>query len=99
MDNPKQPDQINNQFPEKDWSKATYSFTLEEKNKLLSLDTISQIGQVAQIMISNLIQSQCLARVGINNDPETRVIYDIPSGQFCIYTPRKKVEVLEEKKT
>jgi len=96
MNDQKAPNPVDNQYPEKDWTKSTYSFTSEEKSKLLSLDTITQIGQVAQVMISNLIQNQCLDRVGVANNPEARIVYDIPQGIFFIFTPRKKEEVKKE---
>ena len=84
--------QPNEKYPEKDYTKTTFSFTSEERNKLASLDTMVQIGQVAQIMINQFIQTQCLNRVKIENTPKTRIIYNIPAGQFFVFSPREKVE-------
>lgn len=60
--NPNQtPEELyNERYPQKDYSKTEYNFTAEEISKLQSLDSISQLGQMAQITIDRYVQSDLL---------------------------------------
>jgi hypothetical protein len=75
-------------YPVKDFKKTIFVFTSEELRKLTSLDTIVQMGQIAQVMIGNIVQQQCLPRVAVKNSPDIGVLYNIPAGQFYVYTPK-----------
>lgn len=75
-------------YPTKDFNKTTYSFDSAELRKLSSLDTIGQMGQMAEMMIGNLIQGECLTRIGAKNSPDVGTLYDIPKGQFIVFTPK-----------
>lgn len=75
-------------YPAKDFNKSVYSFDSQELRKLTSLDTIAQMGQMAQMMINNIVQGECLARVGAKNSPDIGVLYDIPKAQFVVFSPK-----------
>lgn len=75
-------------YPMKDYKKTIFVFTSEELRKLTSLDTITQMGQIASVMIGNVVQQQCLPRVAVKNSPDIGVLYNIPLGQFYVYTPK-----------
>lgn len=75
-------------YPSKEFNKIIYSFNSEELRKLSSLDTINQMGQMAQMMINNLVQGECLVRVKAKNSPDTGVLYDIPKGEFHVFVPK-----------
>lgn len=75
-------------YPSKEYNKTIFVFTSEELRKLSSLETISQMGQIANMMISNIVQGQCLPRVSAKNSPDSGVLYDIPAGKFFVYTPK-----------
>ncbi len=75
-------------YPTKDFNKTTYAFDSAELRKLSSLDTVLQMGQMAQMMINNVVQGECLPRVGAKNSPDIGVLYDIAKGQFVVFTPK-----------
>ncbi len=75
-------------FPSNEYSKTVYDFTREEIRKLQTFEAIAQMGQLAQMMLNNLLQGECLPRVSIKNSPDGGISYDLPKGQFCVYTPR-----------
>ena len=84
-----QEEEFSQKYPEKEYTKRVYSFTQEEKGKLQSLNTIVQIGQIAQVMINQFIQNSCLKRVEVKNSPDIGVLYDIPTGNFFVFTPKE----------
>lgn len=80
--------EFESKYPLKDFNKVSYAFDSQELRKLTSLDTISQMGQMAQMMISQVVQGECLVRIGAKNSPDIGVIYDIPKGQFIVFIPK-----------
>ena len=83
-----QSNEFEQKYPTKDFNKTVYSFDSAELRKLTSLDTIGQMGQMAQMMIGQVVQGECLPRVGAKNSPDIGVLYDIPKGQFILFTPK-----------
>lgn len=83
-----QTNEFETRYPSKDFNKSVYSFDSAELRKLTSLDTISQMGQMAQTLIGNIVQGECMPRVGAKNSPDVGVLYDIPRGQFVVFTPK-----------
>ena len=81
-------DDLEQKYPVKDYTRMTFAFDGQELRKLTSLDTINQMGQMAQMMISQVLQSECMPRVGAKNSKDVGVVYDIPKGQFVVFTPR-----------
>lgn len=75
-------------YNERDFQKTIYSFNNHELRKLQSLDTLVQMGQMAQLMINSLVNSECLKRVNQKSSVDTGVLYDIPRGEFYVYSPR-----------
>lgn len=75
-------------YPTKEYNKTIFVFTAEELRKLASLESIAQMGQIATVMINNIVQGECLPRVGIKDSPDIGVLYNIPSGQFYTYVPK-----------
>lgn len=83
-----QTQEFESKYPTKDFNKSVYSFDSSELRRLSSLDTIGQLGQMAQTLISNVVQGECMPRVGAKNSPDVGVLYDIPKGQFVVFTPK-----------
>lgn len=80
--------EFESKYPSKDFNKTIYSFDSQELRKLSSLDTISQLGQMAQMMISQVIQGECLSRVEAKNSPDIGILYDVPRGNFTVFVPK-----------
>ena len=87
MDN-NQEQAFDTKYPSKDYQKTYFMFTADEIRKLTQLDTIVQMGQIAQAMENTMIQNQCLPRVQPKNSPDIGILYDIPSGKFITYVPK-----------
>ena len=82
--------QFENKYPAKNFTKKVFDFSVEEVRKLTSLDTIAQMGQMAQMMVNQFVQGECLARVGVISSKDTGILYDIPNGKFTVFVPKKK---------
>lgn len=75
-------------YPEKEYKKMAYLFSQEELAKVRTFDAIVNMGQLAQIMLNQVVQDEALKRVGVVGSPDLGVLYNIPAGQFFVYTPK-----------
>ena len=72
----------------KDYDKKIYTFTPLELTRLLPWDTQIQLGAVAEKVLSGILRTDCLKRVGVKNSPDVKVEYDFITGQFFAYIPK-----------
>ena len=70
----------------KDYSKREYTFSSIEKRRLMQQETIKILADEAMNDILNL---NCLPRVGVEPSNEVRVLYDMTIGRFVVWIPKK----------
>ncbi len=75
-------------YPQADFSKAIFSFSKEEQMRVISLESMVQLGEMAKLMLNNFIQSTCLPRVNLKNSPDVGILYDSAKGTFSVWSPR-----------
>ena len=73
---------------EKNYDKKIYSFTTMEISKLMPWDMQIQLGAIAEKVLSGILRTECLKRVGVKNSPDVKVEYDFVTGQFFAYVPK-----------
>ena len=73
--------------------KLKLNFTRQELVKITSLDNISQMGRLADVLINSFMSGEVLKRVKIANTPDTGILYDLSEGVFYVYAPKKKEPV------
>ena len=79
---------MNNQFPENEYKRTTFSFTAGELREVCGFDTAVKIGDMAKILISNYINATALKRIGVRNSPDVGIQYNIEKGTFDVYEPK-----------
>jgi hypothetical protein len=91
-------DDFNEKFPIKEYKKQTWNLTKEEGYRLTTLDTISQNGKLAEVMLNSYLQGTCLKRVGVQNSQDVGIEYDLSQSSFVTYTPRILCDVCKVRK-
>jgi len=93
-----QSNEFENHYPTKDFAKTIYAFDSAEIRKLTSMDTIVQLGQMAQLGINQIVNEEFLPRIGAKKSPDIGVLYDIPKGQCMVFTPKVWCAACKNKK-
>ena len=75
-------------YSEKEYNKKTFTFSAGELRELASLDSITKMGQLAQVMVSRMVSGAPLKRVGIKDSPDVGILYDLEKGEFYVYEPK-----------
>ena len=89
---------LEKKYPVNEYAKKTFTFTPGELRELGPLDSITKMGQLAQVMISNMVAGTPLKRVGIRNSPDVGLLYDINKGEFYVYEPKFWCSICNNKK-
>src|SRR5258708_31416089 len=80
--------QYDEQLLKSGYKKTIFTFLPQDLSRISSLETISTMGQLAQSMIDNIVQTQCLPRTGTKNSVDTKILYDVSKSQFFVYSPK-----------
>src|SRR5260370_41471603 len=88
--------QLETKFPEKDFDKKQYNFTNEEYASLMVHQTILTMGQYAGDLISKMINTLCLPRVGQKGGKDVQVIYDTGEKTFTVYIPKNMCDLCKD---
>ena len=80
--------QFDSKYPVADFTKGVFSFSKEEQMRVISLESVIQLGEMAKMMLNNFVQSNCLPRVNLRNSPDVGILYDSAKGTFTVYSPR-----------
>lgn len=86
------------EFPSKDYEHKEYGISRVELTKLITLDTISQQGKMADLMINNLINGEIFERVNQKRSPDVRAVYDISTGKIFVAEPRNWCDACHQRK-
>lgn len=78
----------NEKYPIKDYKKMTFNFNKAEHQKIISLQSIIQMGDMAKMLIDTIFRTVILPRVGCSNSPDLGLEYDGVEGVFFVYVPR-----------
>ncbi len=78
----------NPKYPIKDYKKMTFNFSKAEQMKFVSLDTVEQLGNLANMLKNTILNNVILPRVGIKTSSDLGVEYDTTNGTFFVYVPR-----------
>lgn len=76
------------QYPDKDFKKTTYSFTPQEIRNLATFVSLSQMGKIAEVMANNFVSNEVVRRVGAKTTLDSGILYDIGEGKIVIYIPK-----------
>lgn len=83
-------------FPTDKFKRMTFTFTKEEQHQLTQLQgtvlTAKLMEQTAEKLTSTIINTVCLKRVNVSAGPEVNVEYDLATGVFYVFVPRKQEE-------
>lgn len=85
-------------YPEKEFTKKTYTFTQSEIRELGFYDNTAKLGQLAQVMLGKLIAGEPLKRVGVKDSPDVGILYDMNKGEFYVYEPKFWCSMCKNKK-
>lgn len=74
-------------------TKNEFTFTITEKRRIAQQEAV---GIIANQAISDIVNTTVLPRIGINADPNIKIIYDANVGRLTIFTPKEtpKTETL-----
>lgn len=83
-------------YPAEKFKKMTFTFTKEEQHQLTQLQgtvlTAKLMEKTAENLTSTIINTVCLKRVNVSQGPEVAVEYDLATGVFYVFVPRKQEE-------
>lgn len=75
-------------FPSQTHEEKVYNFTKDELGAVRTYDAIKTLGEMAGILIDNILNARCLGRIGIIPKKGIGVTYHKEDGTFTVYTPR-----------
>lgn len=81
-------DNWDSKYDKKDYDKKIFSFRPQEVSKLAPWDAQVQIGGIAQNVLSGILRSEVLKRVGVKASIDVGVEYDIHDEKFIAYVPK-----------
>lgn len=76
------------QYPEKFFDKADYTFSKAELTIINQYQTIQKMGEMAALLIKDLVNKVCLPRTGNDPNKQIGIYYNLGEGTFSVYSPR-----------
>jgi len=71
------------------YKRMVFSFTKAELAKLISFESMMEMGKTAEALVNRMLNVICLPRVGIKDQGATMMVeYDVSNGTFIVYAPR-----------
>lgn len=96
--NPEQQVAFDKAYPPEQFTQTTYSFSNSELRQISSLNTMVEMGQLAQVMISNVIGNTTLKRVGVKNSSDIGLQYNAETGEIYVKVPKFWCSLCQNKK-
>lgn len=76
------------QYPDKFYNKADFTFSKAELTIINQYQTIQKMGEMAALLIKDLVNKVCLPRTGNDPNKQIGIYYNLGEGSFTVYTPR-----------
>ncbi|MDD5407007.1 MAG: hypothetical protein PHE73_08735 [Sulfurovaceae bacterium] len=85
------------QFPSDKYKKQEFTFSKSELVILNTYHTIKSMGEMAGVLIDNLINTTVLPRIGIKPQKGVGTLYDNIQGIITVYTPLHYCNLCKDK--
>ena len=90
-------ERLKEQYPESLYTKVDFTFSKSELILINTYAAIKEMGEMAKVLATNLINAVCIPRVGLSSDREIGVYYNNTEGTFTVYTPRHFCDLCKKK--